>query len=276
MNLIIIQMCTVSNGEVKLVLKTNCCFENPFPVESKCLETDDQFRKINPTNDAIIESTCCLPWEPRQNTNPMIPVTDLDPRFLQKRALSDSHIYDASTKVHVRFYFALALSELVKEMPLRKVAEKFGIPRGELQSIQQNAAAFAGIITTFCQRLGYTNLGLIIGQYQDRLQFGVQRELVDLMGISVLTVDIARHLYKSGYVNVAALANSEVNQIERVLSDAEPFRMENESGSEHRKIWIGGAARFIDNHELAKLIVEESRKIITEFVGVRVEWGQYP
>lgn len=43
-----------------------------------------------------------------------------------------------------RFYTALALQDLVSEVPLSEVANKFQCARGFLQSLQQAAATFAG------------------------------------------------------------------------------------------------------------------------------------
>lgn len=43
-----------------------------------------------------------------------------------------------------RFYTALALQDLVNEVPLSEVAQKFQCARGFLQSLQQSAATFAG------------------------------------------------------------------------------------------------------------------------------------
>ncbi|XP_015793184.1 DNA polymerase theta-like [Tetranychus urticae] len=201
-------------------------------------------------------------------------IVGVNARFIQKKSISSTYTFDAITKLHIRFYFALALAELVKETPLRQVAEKFGIPRGELQAVQQSAATFAGIITMFCQKLGYNNLELIIGQYQDRLQFGIQRELVDLMRISTITVDIARFLYQSGYSTVISLARSDILAIERLLTNAGPFRMTSESTETQRKLWIGGVCRYVNNHELAKLIIEESRNIIEGDLGYKIGWDQ--
>ena len=102
--------------------------------------------------------------------------------------------------VHQRFYTALALHDLVHEVlllllvcwshvclttatsqvPLSEVASKFGATKGMLQGLQQAASTFAGMVTVFCQRLGWASLELLVGQFQDRLEFGVKRELVDL------------------------------------------------------------------------------------------------
>lgn len=46
--------------------------------------------------------------------------------------------------MHKRFYTALALQELINEVPLKEVAEKFGCNKGILQTLQQSASTFSG------------------------------------------------------------------------------------------------------------------------------------
>ena len=46
--------------------------------------------------------------------------------------------------IHKRFYTALVLHDLVQEVPLGDVAKKFNCNKGQLQSLQQSAATFAG------------------------------------------------------------------------------------------------------------------------------------
>lgn len=52
--------------------------------------------------------------------------------------------------VHQRFYAAMALQDLVQEVPLDEVALKYGASRGVLQTLQQSAATFAGEYTNGC------------------------------------------------------------------------------------------------------------------------------
>ncbi len=91
--------------------------------------------------------------------------------------------------VHQRFYTALALHDLVNEVPLGVVSQKYGATKGTsnaalfekrysfkffrifrflgmLQSLQQAASTFAGMITAFCHKLGWLNLELLLGQFQ--------------------------------------------------------------------------------------------------------------
>ena len=55
---------------------------------------------------------------------------------------------------HRRFYGALMLHDLINETPLEEVAAKYTVARGALQSAQTNASTFAGMVHTFCNRLG--------------------------------------------------------------------------------------------------------------------------
>lgn len=48
--------------------------------------------------------------------------------------------------IHRRFYTSLALQDLISEVPLSEVAEKFDCNKGMLQSLQQSAATYAGKI----------------------------------------------------------------------------------------------------------------------------------
>ena len=48
--------------------------------------------------------------------------------------------------IHKRFYTALVLHDLVHEMPLNEVVRKYNCNKGQLQSLQQSAATFAGMI----------------------------------------------------------------------------------------------------------------------------------
>lgn len=48
--------------------------------------------------------------------------------------------------IHRRFYTALALQDLVNEIPLTEVSEKYQCNKGTLQSLQQSAATYAGTV----------------------------------------------------------------------------------------------------------------------------------
>lgn len=76
----------------------------------------------------------------------------------------------------------------------------------------------------FCGRLGWYNLELILGQFQHRLTFGVQRELCDLVRLTLLNGQRARVLYEGGFHTVAALANANVADVEKIFKKSSPFQ----------------------------------------------------
>merc|ERR1719282_1656246 len=137
-----------------------------------------------------------------------------------------------SLAIHQRFYTALALHDLVNEMPLSNVAAKYGATKGMLQSLQQAASTFSGMVTVFCDRLGWNNLELLIGQFQSRLEFGVQRELVDLCRLLSVDGARARILFDAGVTNVAILASSKSGDIEQIIHTNTAFSAKNENTKE--------------------------------------------
>lgn len=76
----------------------------------------------------------------------------------------------------------------------------------------------------FCKRLGWHSMELLLSQYQTRLSFGVQRELVDLVRVSLLNAARARTLYAQGLCTVAELARATVADVEKALRNAVPFK----------------------------------------------------
>lgn len=80
------------------------------------------------------------------------------------------------------------------------------------------------MVTVFCKRLGWHNMELLLSQYQTRLSFGVQRELVDLVRVSLLNATRARTLYAQGLCTVAELARATVADVEKALRNAVPFK----------------------------------------------------
>lgn len=63
---------------------------------------------------------------------------------IQGKVNKNSHKFFHKLAVHQRFYATLALNDLIQEMPLSKVAEKYDCTRGILQSLQQTTSTFAG------------------------------------------------------------------------------------------------------------------------------------
>uniref|UniRef100_A0AAV2LMJ9 DNA polymerase theta n=1 Tax=Knipowitschia caucasica TaxID=637954 RepID=A0AAV2LMJ9_KNICA len=162
--------------------------------------------------------------------------------------------------IHKRFFTTLVLHDLVNEVPLGTVASKYNCNRGQLQSLQQSASTYAGMVTIFCKRLGWHNLELLLSQYQTRLSFGVQRELVDLVRVSILNATRARALFAQGLCTVAELARATVENVEKALRNAVPFKSSKRAVDESefeaaerrslRCVWVTGG-RALTEQEAA-------------------------
>ncbi|KAG7485315.1 DNA polymerase theta [Solea senegalensis] len=185
--------------------------------------------------------------------------------------------------IHKRFFTTLVLQDLVSEVPLGTVASKYNCNRGQLQSLQQSASTYAGMVTVFCKRLGWHNMELLLSQYQTRLSFGVQRELVDLVRVSLLNATRARALYAQGLCTVAELARASLPDVEKALRNAVPFKSSKRAVDESEKeaaerrslrcVWVTGG-RALTEQEAATEIVSEARLLLQEDLAqLGVQWN---
>lgn len=180
--------------------------------------------------------------------------------------------------IHKRFFIALALQDLVNETPLVEVCQKFDCNKGLLQSLQLTASTFAGMVTAFSKQLGWSTVELLIGQFQDRLQFGVSRDLLDLMRLPIMNGKTARALYNAGIESLISLANSDVSAIENTLLKLAPFQTGKlrEGETEHqlqkrhkfRNIWITGKDGLTER-EAAEMLLNGSRKYLQLEMGLK-------
>ncbi|XP_069722926.1 DNA polymerase theta isoform X2 [Phaenicophaeus curvirostris] len=185
--------------------------------------------------------------------------------------------------IHKRFFTSLALLDLISEVPLKDMTEKYGCSRGQLQSLQQSAATYAGMVTVFCNRLGWHNMELLLSQFQSRLTFGVHRELCDLVRVSLLNAQRARALYSAGFVTVADLAKANPDDVATALKNSVPFKSvrravdEDEESAEERRtvrcIWMAGM-KGLTEKEAASFIVEEARGLLQQDLALMgVQWN---
>lgn len=181
------------------------------------------------------------------------------------------------------FYTALALHELINESPLNKVASKYKLSRGTLQTLQQTTSTFAGIVKSFCKSLNWNMLALIVSQFQDRIFFGVHQDLVDLMKISILNGQRARALFTAGYQTLVDISKADVLIIEKCLNDSISFDVRKrddetnydaEQRNKHRQVYVTGKNGLSIN-EAAKLIINEAREYLINNMGIKnIDWSQ--
>ncbi|XP_063716412.1 DNA polymerase theta-like [Symsagittifera roscoffensis] len=180
--------------------------------------------------------------------------------------------------VHKRFYSALVLLDLINEVPLNEVSAKFSVSRGQLQTLQQSAATFSGMVTVFCHRLGWKNLAMLLGSFQSRLNFGVHQELVELVRISVLNAQRARLLFSAGYHTIVHLANAQPDVLEQVLYNRAPFKSKKNgkghvtetngdnvsNGAKNEGIWVIGSKNALSEKEAAQIIIAEAKQLVCD------------
>nr|XP_044250030.1 DNA polymerase theta [Drosophila takahashii] len=204
--------------------------------------------------------------------------------FLVKAMRGQTKLDYKQMQVHKRFYTALALQELVNETPINVVVHKFKCHRGMLQSLQQMASTFAGIVTAFCNSLQWSTLALIVSQFKDRLFFGIHRDLIDLMRLPDLSQKRARALFDAGFTSLVELAGADVLELEKVLFNSLSFDSAKQHDHENaeeaakrnvvRNFFITGKAGMTVN-EAAKLIIGEARQFVQYEIGVgSIKWTQ--
>jgi len=215
----------------------------------------------------------------------------------------------------MRFYTALALHDLVNEVPIFEVCKIYGGSKGErdhgagktdccasgmLQSLQQMASTFAGMVSAFCAKLGWNSMDLLVGQFQERLEFGVRRELIDLCRLETLNGQRARMMHKAGIESIAELAQTPLDRVEDILHNAAPFESkkkgknedfldvmtnlyegDDETESERKKrtesrcFWVTGR-KGMTFSEAARAIVEEARESVERDLGIVGNWIAEP
>ncbi|XP_073985766.1 DNA polymerase theta isoform X3 [Rhodnius prolixus] len=188
----------------------------------------------------------------------------------------NSDKYVRKLSVHKRFYTALALQELINEVPLKEVAEKFGCNKGILQTLQQSASTFSGMVTIFCRKLGWKALEVVLAELGARIQFGVQRELLALMQLDCMTGVLARSLYNAGIETLTDLAHAHIREIRIAIKAATPFVSEHSDvtePSERKTICLPGRPGLTEV-EVADLLLHEARTYLTRALGAQnVNWN---
>ncbi|XP_031783753.1 DNA polymerase theta isoform X2 [Nasonia vitripennis] len=186
--------------------------------------------------------------------------------------------------IHRRFFTAMALHDLVREVPLNTVCKKYNCCRGLLQSLQQSSATFAGMVTNFCKELKWDCMELLFAQFQARLQFGVCRDLLDLLRLPSLNGLRARSLFKHGITTAAELAVANEIEVEEALNKALPFESEKDFDGDNeaevakrtkmRTVFITGKDGMTAR-EAAVIVIKEARALVKNELGVQdVKWSQ--
>ncbi|KAJ5066259.1 helicase and polymerase-containing protein [Anaeramoeba ignava] len=130
---------------------------------------------------------------------------------------------DEIARIHRKFFVALLLFDLIQETPLPIVSEKYGVDRGEIQSLMNSAGSFSFQVATFCEKIGFHLLHPIMISISERVNFGVKGEIVNLTQIPYVKPYRARKLYQAGYVSIEDVAKAKVEDIEKLIKINKPM-----------------------------------------------------
>lgn len=120
-------------------------------------------------------------------------------------------------RVYHRFYLALQLRDLCNEIPVHRVAKKYEMPRGTVQTLAQTCQGFAAGMVKFCEHMGWGIMAAALDHFSDRLKAGAKLDLLELAKITFVKSRTARVFWDNGLRSVAAVANADPKELVPIL-----------------------------------------------------------
>ena len=114
-----------------------------------------------------------------------------------------------------RFFAALILSDVLSEVPMMSIEQRFCVTRGHVQSLMKNASIFSSSITNFCAAMGWWSLEALFTSFVKRLGYGVKPDLLPLMELQGVQPSRARLLWNAGFRDPKALAVADPEDVLR-------------------------------------------------------------
>lgn len=154
-------------------------------------------------------------------------------RMMRGGAMRASSIEEQElARVYHRFYLALQLRDLCNEMPVHRVAQKYEMPRGTVQTLAQTCQGFAAGMIKFCQQMGWGIMAAALDHFSDRLKAGAKSDLLALAKITFVKSRTARVFWDNGLRSVAAVANADPQELVPILMQAQPNKIRLEAKDE--------------------------------------------
>jgi DNA polymerase theta len=187
----------------------------------------------------------------------------IDEVVLARRARGFSNsLSEDKERIYRRFWVALIINDLVKEMQLFEICNKFRMSKAFVQQAQRAVAQFAGVISIFCQELGYENIAALVTPLESRINFSCQRDLLDLIRLNI-TRPIARGLFDSGYKNIIAVAKGNKLDIEFVIRQLQPFKKDRSfTEMDIPSMWVPELSKNMTTLDYANFIVDTARDFV--------------
>ncbi|KAG5504851.1 hypothetical protein GH5_05482 [Leishmania sp. Ghana 2012 LV757] len=112
-----------------------------------------------------------------------------------------------------RFYVAMMLADVLAEVPMATVEQRYNVSRGQLQSLMRSASMFSSSITSFCHAMEWFSLEAVLASFVKRLGFGVKPDLLPLMEIRGMQPSRARALWNAGFKKLATIAAADADDM---------------------------------------------------------------
>ncbi|XP_068628026.1 helicase POLQ-like [Battus philenor] len=124
------------------------------------------------------------------------------------RMMTGKTITDVPEKVLCRFYIALMLHDLWKQLPFPDVADKYCISRGMVQAVMSSASSLAACAVRLCEELELWTFRALFGELAPRLQHCASPQLQQLMELPAVRKARAMQLMRAGYKRIEDLAKA--------------------------------------------------------------------
>ena len=117
-----------------------------------------------------------------------------------------------------RFHLALAMTDLIQEVPMQQIVARYGINSYDILEEQKACARFASYIAAVCGTLGFGDMEFLINKISDRITAGAQEEILELTKIPQIGIARARALYTGGLTTPKAIVTlGSVDKLAAVL-----------------------------------------------------------
>lgn len=182
-------------------------------------------------------------------------------RLMRGGTLKNSTSEEAElARVYHRFYLALQLHDLCNEMPVHRVAQKYEMPRGTVQTLAQTCQGFAAGMIKFCEQMGWGVMAAALDHFSDRLKAGARSDLLELAKITFVKSRTARVFWDNGLRSVAAVANADPQELVPILMQAQPNKLCLEAMDEEKY-----KEKLLNK---AKIIAESANRLWRKFILV--------
>nr|XP_060635284.1 helicase POLQ-like [Anolis sagrei ordinatus] len=177
--------------------------------------------------------------------------------FIMKKASGQGIKKDVDRNTVTRLYLSFILLSLLKETNIWRVAEKFNLSRGFIQTLLNSASSFSSSVLHFCEELNeFWVYKALLTELTKKLSYCVKAELIPLMEVNGVLEARAKQLYNSGYKTLAQLANADPQVMVRTI--------EHLSRNQARQIVSSAKMLLTEKAEALQEEVEELLRIPTD------------